>query len=296
MSEDANDSTTILQDVPRTALSAQGESCLVMIYGPDLGQKFLLDRHEVNIGRDPYNQISVMLHDVSRNHCRIQSRDGSFLLQDLGSTNGTYLNDEPIPAQQEVILRSGDLIRVGGAIYKFLFGGNVETLYHEEIYRTTIIDGLTQIYNRRFFVEFLERELARCSRHDRPLTLVMFDIDYFKKTNDEFGHTAGDYVLRDVARIVQARVRKEQCFARYGGEEFAAVLPDSDLEGARAFAEQVRMLIAEHQFTFDTEVIPVTISVGVADRGDITDPTAFIKVVDDNLYAAKHAGRNCVIG
>ncbi len=91
----------------------------------------------------------------------------------------------------------------------------------------TIIDGLTQALNKRYFLEFLESEIARCTRHQRPLSLVMFDIDHFKKINDEHGHLTGDYVLRELARRVRTRVRKEEVFARYGGEEFALTLPET---------------------------------------------------------------------
>ena len=119
------------------------------------------------------------------------------LLRDLGSTNGTYVNDELV---DEYVLRDGDLIKIGRTIFKFLAGGNIENAYHEEIYRLTTIDGLTQIFNKRYFVETLEREIGRAQRYRRALSLVMFDIDHFKKINDSYGHLAGDYVLKQLAR------------------------------------------------------------------------------------------------
>jgi len=276
-----------------------GESSFVTIYGPNLGKKFVLDQAEFTIGRDAVqNFICVELDNVSRKHCRVTQKDGKFFVRDLNSTNGTYVNDEEIKPPADRQLRSGDLIKVGGAIYKFLQGDNVEALYHEEIYRMTIVDGLTGVHNKRYFMEFLEREMARCSRYGRPLSLMMFDIDFFKKINDEFGHLAGDYVLRELATQVRTRVRKEECVARYGGEEFAIVLPESPVDKARKFADKLNKLIAEHEFTFEARKIPVTVSIGVAEMssGESEEPTHFIKLADQHLYTAKRTGRNRVVG
>jgi diguanylate cyclase (GGDEF)-like protein len=172
-----------------------------------------------------------------------------------------------------------------------------EQKYHEEIYQMTIVDGLTQINNKRFFLEFIEREMGRCHRYSRSLSLIMFDIDHFKKINDSNGHLAGDYVLRELAHAVKQRVRKEECFARYGGEEFAIVMPEAGPENARRFAEKLRKLTEDHHFEFEQKSFPVTVSIGVADMtADMTEPLQFIKSADANLYKAKKSGRNRVVG
>jgi two-component system, cell cycle response regulator len=159
------------------------------------------------------------------------------------------------------------------------------------------VDGLTGVNNKRYFLEYLEREMGRCHRYGRPLTLMMFDIDFFKKINDVHGHLAGDYVLRELAQTVKRMVRKEQCFARYGGEEFALVVPEDGGEKARIFAEKIRRTIEEKHFAFEDQDIPVTLSIGMADMTpDMTDPLQFIKVADANLYKAKKTGRNRVVG
>jgi len=271
------------------------ESCLVAIHGPQLGKKYVLDEEEFTIGRDVKNNIVVDLDNVSRRHAKITTRQGKSFVVDLGSTNGTYLNDQEV--LEETPLRSGDFVKVGGSIFKFLSGGNIESLYHEEIYQLTIMDGLTQINNKRYFLEYLEREMGRCHRYSRALSLIMFDIDHFKKINDTNGHLAGDYVLRELASIVRQRIRKEECFARYGGEEFAVVMPEAGPENARRFAEKIRKMVEDHPFVFEEKEIEVTVSLGVADMtGDMTEPLQFIKVADANLYKAKKAGRNRVVG
>jgi diguanylate cyclase (GGDEF)-like protein len=156
---------------------------------------------------------------------------------------------------------------------------------------------MTGIHNKRFFMEFLEREIAVASRHGHPLTLVMFDVDHFKIVNDTHGHLAGDAVLKDLAGRIRPRIRREDLFARYGGEEFACVLPSTALPGGIVFADHLRQLIEERPTVFDSQSINFTISLGVTTlhRETGVDPTALIKRADDNLYAAKRGGRNRVI-
>jgi two-component system, cell cycle response regulator len=280
----------LARDAPRAR-----DACLVQIYGPQLGKRYPLDRTATTLGRELGCDIVVELDNVSRRHCRFNDRDGTVWLEDLGSTNGTLLNDRDV--RQETALRSNDLVKAGGAIFKFLYGDDVEAQYHEEIYRLTIVDGLTQVNNKRYFLEFLEREMARCHRYGRALSLVMFDLDHFKQVNDEFGHLAGDFVLQELAALARERVRREECLARYGGEEFAVVLPESGPEKVRVFAEKLLRLVGEHDFVFEGQRLPVTISVGVADMSpEMAEPVQFIKAADAQLYRAKKEGRNRVCG
>jgi diguanylate cyclase (GGDEF)-like protein len=274
-----------------------GAACLVSIYGPSLGRRWSLDRETTVVGRDRAADVSLPIDTVSRRHCKVVVRGSSVFVADLGSTNGTALNDEPAPPNEEFALRSGDRIRVGSAILKFLRGGDVESLYHEEIYRTMIGDGLTGAYNRRYLTEFLERELTRCRRHGRALSLVLFDLDHFKQVNDGFGHLTGDAVLREVAELTRAQVRREDCFARFGGEEFAIVLTETDLDAARLFAERLRGTIEVHDFVASGERVPVTISAGVATAGrEMRDADEFLAAADARLYEAKESGRNRTAG
>ena len=273
-----------------------GEGCLVLIYppGPDMGRRFALTRSEVVLGRGADCDIQVDRDSVSRRHARVFRSADHWLVEDLGSTNGSYVNDVPV---QRSALRDSDFVKIGAAIFKFLSGQGVEASYYEEIYRMTIIDGLTGAHNKRYFLEFLEREIARCARYRRPLSLLMFDIDHFKKINDTHGHLTGDYVLKEMSRRLLGHIRREELLARYGGEEFAAVLPETDHAGARVFGERVRSLVADETFEYEGDKFSVTVSVGIHTlEGQDLDPSAFIKLVDDNLYRAKREGRNRVIG
>jgi diguanylate cyclase (GGDEF)-like protein len=285
-----------------TRLSLIGEkarpagACIVLIHSQDrshLGRKWTLNGDEtVTIGRDAGVTIVVDAASVSRSHVRIEPRGRDFALVDLRSTNGTFLNDRLVSEQT---LRDGDRFKVGPAIFKFFAGGDVEAQYHEEIYNLMVTDALTQASTKRFFLETLEREIVRAQRHGRPLSLVMFDIDHFKKINDAHSHLAGDEVLRELGATIRAQVRAEECFARYGGEEFALVLPEATREGAAGVAEKFRAAVEGHRFTFEGAVIPVTISLGVAElRAEMKTPQQLMKAADEKLYESKRSGRNRV--
>lgn len=287
--------TTVVTPVSRISdRPSTSEACLVVIYGHDLGKKYNLDRDSFIIGRSSGADIRLEQEAVSRNHCKLVNTGDSVIVRDLGSTNGTYVNDQLV---DEYRMRDGDLLKVGRCIFKFLSGDNIESAYHEEIYRLTTIDGLTQIYNRRYFLESLDREMGRAQRYLRDLSLILFDIDHFKAVNDTYGHLAGDYVLKQLAMEIKRRIRREDILARYGGEEFAIILPELDNASAMHFAEKIRRIASEANFRFDETDIPVTVSVGVITlEPAVRDSAAFIKHVDEKLYRAKSNGRNCVVG
>lgn len=282
--------------VPAEGSAAKNNDCLVVIYTKEptlLGKRFVLDRSPTRVGRGSDNQIVLDGDSVSRRHAQFRQKGDAWLIVDDGSTNGTYCNDEQIT--REVVLKNGDRVKVGPTIFKYFSGADVEAQYHEEIYRMTIIDGLTQIYNKRYLYEALEREIIRGRRHERELCILMFDIDHFKRINDVHGHLAGDYVLKEVARVVQARIRRDEVFARYGGEEFAIILPETPISGAVALAETLRQKVADNSFVFQADSIKVTISLGAALMEE-SDRTAsdLIKRADEKLYQAKRTGRNRV--
>jgi two-component system, cell cycle response regulator len=268
-------------------------AALVVIYGLDLGRKYDLASENTIVGRSSKADVQIDQESVSRNHAKIIAADKRVIIQDMGSTNGTYVNDEQIKGDFQ--LRNGDLLKIGRTIFKFIAGGNIETAYHDEIYRLTTVDGLTQIFNRRYFEETLDREISRCNRYGRELSLIMIDIDLFKKINDGFGHLAGDYVLKQLASTVRTRIRREDIFARYGGEEFVVLLPELDHKQAVVVADKMRKIIEKHPFKFDNQEISVTISLGVATLAEgQRDGADLLKLADSKLYEAKQAGRNRV--
>lgn len=272
-----------------------GNDCVVVIYAAEpglLGKRYVLEKSPVRIGRGADNQIVLEGDSVSRRHCHFDRRQGAWHIVDDGSTNGTFLNEEQVKGS--ATLNNGDRVKVGPTILKYLSGLDAEAKYHEEIYRMTIVDGLTQIHNKRYLFEALDKELIRARRYDRQLSLLIFDIDYFKNINDQYGHLAGDHVLRELARIVQERIRRDEVFARYGGEEFVIVLPETPLAGGVALAENLRGRVETHPFAFQGERIPVTISVGCAMLGEEKTAAELIQRADDKLYEAKRGGRNRV--
>jgi two-component system cell cycle response regulator len=280
----------------RPVSATNRDTCLVHIYptGIGMGTRYPLTGKTLVIGRDNDCDISIQDHSVSRRHARILTGADGFYAVDLQSTNGTFVNDVPASMCK---LKDGDYLRIGNCIYRFLAGGNVEAEYHEEIYRLTIIDALTEIHNKRYLMEFLDRELARSTRYHRPLTIILFDIDRFKAINDEHGHLGGDFTLRELAACVKSVVRKEELFARYGGEEFIVVLPESTVEAALCVGERLRNMVEKHNFVYEDESFNITISLGIAAITDATSltPVELIRIADEKLYQAKHAGRNRIV-
>lgn len=269
--------------------------CLVVIYTKEatlLGKRFVLEQSPMRVGRGADNHIVLDGDSVSRRHCHFERRGDAWWVVDDGSTNGTYTNDEQL---SELRLDNGDRVKVGPTIFKYLSGTDVESQYHEEIYRLTIIDGLTQVHNKRYLYEALEREIIRARRHTRDLSILMFDIDHFKQINDVHGHLAGDFVLKELAKLIQGRIRRDELIARYGGEEFVVMLPETGLDGAAPLAETLRSRVAEHRFVFQTEQIKVTISLGCAAMIEADrSATELLKRADERLYEAKRTGRNRV--
>jgi len=155
-------------------------------------------------------------------------------------------------------------------------------------------DGLTKLTNYQRFQEILDEEMYRAKRYKMPLALLMVDLDHFKKINDTFGHLAGDYVLREVAELLQKSMRKSDTTARYGGEEFAILLPETPQEGAFILAERLRDKLASMTFNYGEQTIFATMSIGIAEYSPKTDSSNadLIKKADRALYRAKESGRN----
>jgi diguanylate cyclase (GGDEF)-like protein len=288
--------TKLIEDGPKKDLGPRspGDACIVVIYGPEIGRRMALGTAPFDIGRSSKNDLFIDQESISRHHARIAFDGSGYRIADLNSTNGTFVNDVPIKDER---LRDGDQIQIGRSILKFMTGENIEVHYHEEIYRLMTIDALTQAFNRRYFDEALEREFNRSRRYARELTLVVFDIDHFKRTNDTWGHLAGDALLRQLVAAIKPKLRREDMLARTGGEEFAALLPEIGLAAGRGVADKLRKIVEESTFKHEANVMPCTISLGVVTLTDHDDgPQAIYKRADEQLYAAKEGGRNRVCG
>lgn len=298
----ANEDKTVISVAqtarPGTTVAATIEALLVLLQPASLGlgRRFVLSRDENWVGRSTDADLSIDSDGVSRRHARILRTTGGWYLEDAASTNGTFLNQLPVVGAKR--LQDGDLVRFGDVILKFFAGVNVEAAYHEEIYQRSVLDGLTQVHNRRFFEDFLARELSRRNRHGNALALIMMDIDHFKRINDTYGHPTGDIVLKALARRLTERLRREDLLARYGGEEFVCVLTETPRHGAAELAEALRRVVELESIPCGPAPVQVTISLGVSatdDRARVAAET-LIEEADQRLYTAKQSGRNRVVG
>lgn len=293
-SDDTTHDQTVVTSIPEWEREKGKHAYIIFLSGPLMGKIHLLEEGGVTIGRGADADIPINDVGISRQHVSIRLKKGAAILKDLGSTNGTYLNGQRL---KEGPLRDGDKIQISSStIFKYAYQDKIENIFHNELYKMAVVDALTGAYNKRYFEERLREEFSYCLRNKVVLSLVMFDIDHFKKINDTFGHPAGDYVLGHISDLTRSIVRNEDIFARYGGEEFTIILKTTDSEGAMILAERLRQLIEENQFTFGGNKIPVTISVGVATLSgkNLSDWESLVKAADCLLYKSKNAGRNRV--
>jgi two-component system cell cycle response regulator len=269
------------------------EACLVFVEGTGtlLGQRVPL-QSEVVMGRDPTCAVRLDADDVSRRHARIAPDGDGHVVGDLGSLNGTWVNGAEVELRK---LTPGDRIRVGSYVAKYLGAGDVETAYHAELHRRATTDELTGLPNRATFEGWLSREVGYARRDGRPLSLLLVDIDHFKRVNDERGHAAGDRVLREVAQRLHAAVRGEDLLARVGGEEFGVLLPGADITAATEVAERIRSHVRAGPIDLTEGSVAVTVSAGaVALDPHDDDELSLVSRADLRLYEAKRDGRDCV--
>ncbi|MCC6551939.1 MAG: diguanylate cyclase [Polyangiaceae bacterium] len=274
--------------------SAPGTACLVVIYGVDLGRRIPLGTEAIECGRSMTSTIPLDDDAVSRRHAAISWNGSGYVVRDLNSTNGTYVNDVAV---RERALRDSDQLKIGRTIFKFIQGSNIELSYHEESYRLMTCDGLTQVHNKRSFETALDREVSRAIRYQRHLSLLLFDIDHFKRINDTRGHLAGDAVLRQFAALINSSIRRDDVLARVGGEEFALLAPEIPIESARVLAEKLRVAVSRTPFRFEDVEMQVTSSFGVAAIAPEAplSPVELYQTADARLYEAKKSGRNRVV-
>jgi len=288
-----NETTQRTQLSPGPIKPSPRSACVVVIHGEGLGRRADIAGTPVLVGRSNEADLVIAHKSVSREHCQIRDDDGVYRIRDLGATNTTCVND--VPLEGERALADGDRITIGESILKFISRDSVEASYHEEIYQLATHDALTNLYNRRHFIEIADKEIARAMRHLRPLSLCIIDVDLFKPVNDRYGHISGDDVLRQIADLLRRHARGDDLAARIGGEEFALLLPECDVADAMLFANRLRETVAAAHFAPGGEPQRITVSVGVASLAPDRDTRpALMAAADAALYRAKSEGRNRV--
>ena len=292
--DDDNTAILSLRDLPQSVPEENHRSpMLLVLTGSQAGRMFKVGRQVMSIGRGADASVQIDDDGVSRRHAEIHhADDGSVILRDLQSTNGTFCNAARVHMRA---LQEGDKVQVGTTtILKFQYQDELEEQFQRRQYESATRDGLTDCFNKKYFLDRLHTELGFTLRHGQPLALALFDIDHFKAVNDRFGHPAGDVVLRQVAKTVQAIIRSADVLARYGGEEFAIIMRNTPAETAVRAAERVRTAVEALISVHDERHINVTISIGLASVIGADAPTAkqLIQQADEHLYRAKRNGRN----
>lgn len=269
-----------------------GKACLIVIRGRSVGHILELQKLPAVVGRAPDVELTLDDVAVSRRHAQLEKTAEGFVIQDLGSTNGVFVNGIRVQRQK---LRDGDRLQVGTTtILKFCMQDELEASFQKTLYDSATRDSLTGLYNRRFFLDTLEVDFQYSYRNDTPLSLLMLDLDHFKMVNDSHGHPAGDTVLKGTSGLIQRGLRSEDVASRHGGEEFAVLLRYTDGPHGYAIAERIRQSIEEHRFEYDGRVIRVTASIGLASLEGRSYRTwqGLIEAADAYLYKAKQQGRN----
>ena len=269
-------------------------ACLVVLSGSNVGEMYRLEKDQVVIGRGDKVDLRLVDDGISREHVRISKDEGRIVLEDLGSTNGTYCNGQRVERHP---LTEGDKILIGSTtILKFSYQDRLDEMFQRQMSESALRDGLTRAFNKRYFNDRIDSEFQYAVRHSAPLSLIFLDIDHFKKINDQHGHQAGDHVLAQLSTLVMSMLGEEETFARYGGEEFAIVARGVELDAAAALSERLRAAVEAHPFTFETTTLAVTISVGVARApgAGLTSSGDLVARADEAMYAAKRGGRNRV--
>jgi diguanylate cyclase (GGDEF)-like protein len=291
---DEDTSTTGVVDPEGQSAESKRNATLTVLTGSATGQMFKVN-HDLMIGRAPTAAVRIDDDGVSRSHARVRFDNGAVWAEDLKSRNGTFVNGARLT--DPVKLADGDKIQVGRTtILRFALQDALDESFHENLLSSALRDGLTKLFNRRYFMDRLDSELRFAQRHETSLSLLMLDIDHFKKVNDTHGHPAGDAVLVQLANVLSKAVRNEDVVARVGGEEIAIVLRAIGVDGAAQMAERLRRLVDQTSTWIQGTEIKATVSIGVAGfpSTPVKSIEQLLEAADRALYRAKNAGRNRV--
>ncbi|HVZ87936.1 MAG TPA: GGDEF domain-containing protein [Polyangia bacterium] len=278
----------------QTPVEQPAAAYLVVLSGSNVGEMYRLDQETIVIGRGDKVDVRLVDDGISREHARLLKQESQFVLEDLGSTNGTFCNGDRVDRRA---LAEGDKILIGSAtILKFGYQDQLEEMFQRQMSESALRDGLTHAFNKRYFSDRIETEFQSAVRHETPLSLIFLDIDHFKKINDIYGHPAGDQVLTQLSTLVMSLLSDDEMFARYGGEEFAILARGLELADAAALSERLRIAVEGQTFSDGDRTIPVTVSVGVAraPAAGMASAADLVARADETMYAAKRGGRNRV--
>lgn len=270
---------------------------LVVLVGPPgfVGRQWLLNKTDITIGRSPDCDIYVDDKSLSRSHAKITQAGFDVAIFDMNSTNKTAVNEQTLAAMVPRKLQNHDKVKTGNVIFRFLEKGSIEVIANQLMIEKSQKDALTGAYSKGALLEKGPESIKRSQTLNEPLSVITFDIDFFKKINDGHGHPGGDYVLKELGAVMHANlVRSNDYFARYGGEEFVIILQATNLKTASEVADRIRHTIEAHPFTFENKKIPVTISIGVSQFRPEDSWESIYDRADKALYESKQTGRNKV--
>jgi diguanylate cyclase (GGDEF)-like protein len=288
---------TVSQTVEELVSTSEesAKACFIVMRGQQAGRMYELGAGVAYVGRGDDATISIDDSAVSRRHAAIHSSPVGFVVSDLKSTNGLFVNGKRV---ERHVLRDGDRVQFGSAtVLKFCYQDELEQNLQQRLYDSATRDQLVGVHNRQFFLDQLQAAFSHATRRNAPLSVLMLDLDHFKAVNDTYGHLAGDHVLKEVARLIKEAIRAEDVFARFGGEEFVLLLLDSGVDASRQVAERIRGTVAEHAFEYEDRPIRSTLSIGLAtyQARNHASPRSLLAAADAALYEAKRAGRNCTV-
>ena len=272
---------------------------LTMISGPKPGTVQPVGKEPLILGRDPALPSFIEDRGMSHQHAKIFQVAGVFFVQDLNSTNGTRVNGECLERARD--LKDGDKIQLGeNTVLRVALLDAEEHAAQQKVFEAAIRDPLTGAFNRGYFQDRIDTEFAFSLRHKVPLSVLLLDIDFFKRVNDTFGHQTGDDALCAVAAAINGAIRCEDVFARYGGEEFVLLARGIPADGASMLGERLRETVAAVRLTSrDGRPVPLTASIGFASFSEncpYDNSATLVAAADRALYRAKKDGRNRVCG
>lgn len=285
-----------LAELRATRRGKQKHHLLVHVHGTELGRVHRLTQDQLLIGRSADADIWIGDDGVSRRHARLLRQGETYLVEDLNSANGTFVQSARVTQH---LLDDGDQVQLGPtAVFRYSITDEDQRELLEQLYSTSVTDALTGARNREYLDSLLVTELSYAKRHQLDLGFIIFDLDHFKQINDTYGHPVGDTVLTEVVRAVRTEVRIEDYLCRYGGEEFVLVLRNVDQVGTAAMAERIRAVIEATPIQHEELTLSVTASLGCSTLQELTSdvtPTDLVQLADRRLYVAKNSGRNRVV-